>query len=56
MVILWFCELDPMKQKTFLEQDGCQANFHEYHIQHSLKLGGTKDHFRWVKIPGTAPY
>jgi hypothetical protein len=22
--------------------------------QHSLKPGGTKDHFRWVKIPGTA--
>ena len=21
--------------------------------QHSLKSGGTKDHFRWVKVPGT---
>ena len=30
--------------------------FHEYLIQHSLKLGGTKDHFRQVKVPGTAPY
>ena len=31
-------------------------NFHEYLVQHSLKSGGTKDHFRRVKIPGTAPY
>ena len=31
-------------------------NFHEYLIQHSWKSGGTKDHFRWVKVPGTAPY
>jgi len=31
-------------------------NFHEYLIQHSLKSGGTKDHSRRVKIPGTAPY
>jgi hypothetical protein len=31
-------------------------NFHEYLIQHSLKSGGTKDHFRQVKVPGTAPY
>ena len=28
--------------------------FHEYLIQHSLKSGGTKDHFRWVKVSGTA--
>jgi len=25
-------------------------------MQHSLKSGGTKDHFRWVKVPGTALY
>ena len=25
-------------------------------IQHSLKLGCTKDHFRQVKVPGTVPY
>jgi hypothetical protein len=31
-------------------------NFHEYLIQHSWKSGGTKDHFRRVKVPGTAPY
>ena len=31
-------------------------NFHEYLIQHPLKPGGTKDHFRRVKVPGTAPY
>jgi len=31
-------------------------HFHEYLIQHSLKSGGTKDHFRQVKVPGTAPY
>jgi len=30
--------------------------FHKYLIQHSLKSGGTKDHFRWIKIPGTVPY
>ena len=30
--------------------------FNEYLIQHSLKSGGTKDHFRWVKVPGTDPY
>ena len=24
-------------------------------IQHSLKSGGTKDHFRWVKVHGTPP-
>jgi hypothetical protein len=28
-------------------------NFHEYLIQHSLKSGGTLDHFRWVKVSGT---
>ena len=31
-------------------------NFHEHLIQQSLKSGGTKDHFRWVKVLGTAPY
>ena len=31
-------------------------NFHEYIIQHSLKSGGYKDHFRRVKVPGIAPY
>jgi hypothetical protein len=30
--------------------------FHEYLVQHSFKSDGTKDHFRWVKVPGTAPY
>jgi len=25
-------------------------------MQHSLKSGDTKDHFRWVKVPGTASY
>ena len=30
-------------------------NFYEYLIQHSLKSGGTKDHFRWVKVPGIPP-
>jgi hypothetical protein len=30
--------------------------FHEYLIQHSLKSGGTKHHFRRVKVPGTTPY
>ena len=24
--------------------------------QHSLKLGGTNYHFKWVKVPGTSPY
>ena len=32
------------------------SNFHEYLVQHSLKSRGTKDHFRWVKVPGAAPY
>jgi len=31
-------------------------NFYEYFIQHYLRSGGTKDHFRWVKVPGTASY
>ena len=31
-------------------------NFHEYLAQHFLKSGGTKDHFKQVKVPGTAPY
>jgi hypothetical protein len=31
-------------------------NFHEYLAQHSLKSGGTKDHFKQVKVPGTSPY
>jgi len=30
--------------------------FHEYLIQHSLKSGGTKDHFKQVKVPGTSPH
>ena len=31
-------------------------HFFEYFIQHSLKSGATKDHFKQVKVPGTAPY
>jgi hypothetical protein len=31
-------------------------NFHEYLMQNSLKSGGTKDHLRWVKVPGAASY
>ena len=31
-------------------------NFQGYLIQHSLKSGGTKGHFKWVKVPGTTPY
>jgi len=27
-----------------------------YFMQHSLKLGGTNYHFKWVKVPGTTPY
>jgi hypothetical protein len=30
--------------------------FHEYLIQHSLKSRGTKDNFRRIKVPGTAPF
>jgi hypothetical protein len=30
-------------------------NFQEYFMQHSLKFGGTNYHFKWVKVPGTAP-
>ena len=30
-------------------------NFNEYFIQHSLKPGGTKDHFRQVEVSGTIP-
>jgi hypothetical protein len=25
-------------------------------MQQSLKLGGTKDHFKWLKVPANAPY
>ena len=25
-------------------------------LYNTLKSGGTKDHFRQVKVPGTAPY
>jgi hypothetical protein len=25
-------------------------------IPFMTKSGGTKDHFRWVKVPGTTPY
>jgi hypothetical protein len=25
-------------------------------MQNSLKSGGTKDHLRWVKVPGAASY
>ena len=28
-------------------------HFHKYLMQHSLKLGGTSYHFKWVKVPGT---
>lgn len=31
-------------------------HFYEYLIQFPLILGGTKDHFRWAKVPDTAPY
>jgi hypothetical protein len=33
-------------------------HFHEYLIQYmySLKSGGTKYHFRWVKVLGITPY
>jgi hypothetical protein len=30
-------------------------NFHEYLMQHSLKSGNTKEHFRQVKVPGNCP-
>ena len=30
--------------------------FHEYLIQHSLKLGGSNYHFKWEKLPGTVSY
>ena len=30
--------------------------FSWYLMQHSLKLGGTNYHFKWVKVSGTAPY
>ena len=30
--------------------------YHAYLIQQTLKSGGTKDHFRQVKVPGTAFY
>ena len=30
--------------------------FHEYPMQHNLKLGHTNNHFKWVKVPGTHPY
>jgi hypothetical protein len=29
---------------------------HEYLMQHSLKLGGTNYHFKWVKAPSTTPF
>jgi len=29
---------------------------HEYLMRHSLELGGTNYHFKWVKVPGSAPY
>ena len=31
-------------------------HFHEYLIQYSLKLGGTKYNFKQVKVTGTDPY
>ena len=31
-------------------------HFHEYLIQYPLKSGGIKEHFKRVKVPGTAPY
>ena len=31
-------------------------HFHEYLIQHSLKSGGTKYHFRQIKVPDTTPH
>jgi hypothetical protein len=30
--------------------------FHDYLIQHSIKSGSTKDHYRQVKVLGTTPY
>ena len=26
------------------------------YLQHFLKSGGSKDQFRWIKVPGTTPY
>jgi hypothetical protein len=31
-------------------------HFYDYLIQYTLKSGGTNDHFKWVKVPGTTPY
>jgi hypothetical protein len=31
------------------------GHFHEYLIQHYLKSGGTKYHFKLIKVPGTSP-
>ena len=33
-----------------------EKKIHEYLLQHSLKSGGTKDHFRRVKVPDTTSY
>ena len=31
-------------------------NFHEYLVQHTSKSRGTKNRFKWVKVPGTTLY
>jgi hypothetical protein len=41
---------------TYLLFRKTKHNFNEYLIQHSLKSGDTKDHFRQVKVLGTARY
>ena len=45
-----------LKIWTFCMNILCNTILHEYLMQHYLKLGGTNFHFKWVKVPGTAPY
>ena len=53
LIVYWF--LITQYRMTFLpQQTWFLYNFHKYLIPHFLKSGGTKDHIRQVKVPGTA--
>jgi hypothetical protein len=50
----WFSPDNPVSSTNKTDQRDIAEN--KYLIQHSLKLGGTNYHFKWVKVPGNAPY
>jgi hypothetical protein len=42
-------------RRYFLQINFENIFYHEYHKKHSLKLGRTKYHFKWLIVPDSTP-